>query len=51
MGVLYCFLRLQIYEAIAVIFWQSATYVLRYSLIHNFQQLNSSGGSSQLNVK
>ena len=25
---LYCFLRLQIYEAIAAIFWQSACYVV-----------------------
>ena len=26
-GLLYCFLRLQLYEAIAAIFWLSASYV------------------------
>ena len=29
-SVFYCFFRLQIYEAIAAIFWQSASYVYNY---------------------
>ena len=28
----YCFLRLQIYKAVAAIFWQSASYVLQIAV-------------------
>ena len=31
----YCFFRLQIYEAIAAIFWQSASYVSFYTIQEN----------------
>ena len=33
----YCFFRLPIYESIAAIFWQSASYVIKMGILYRFR--------------